>query len=173
MFRKISHTAVYSWVLALALLPGCFWDKNKETPAQEEQPTVMALKEGLFVVNVTDKNQYDDCHIKNSIRVNLDELHDFANTLDKEKTDLVFYCSNYRCSASGMAAQKFIKLGFKNVAAYEGGITEWYQKGLPVEGPAQEPYLKKENKAIPHEDAMIPVIDADTLAEKMGLSLPA
>ena len=47
------------------------------------------------------------------------------------------------------------------------------KKGYQSEGPAQEPYLKKENKAIPHEDAMIPVIEADTLAEKMGLSLPA
>jgi 3-mercaptopyruvate sulfurtransferase SseA len=107
------------------------------------------------------------------------------------------------CTASGAAAKKFLNLGFKSVAAYEGGIAEWHQKGLPVDGPAQESYLKivmnkpvrvaKEEIAVTADsveeieealaqetelqeqkaEAKVIEIEAEALAQKMGLSLPA
>lgn len=162
MYKKISIASFLSVALLVALLPGCFNNKPEET-----------LKSGLFVVNVLDQKHYDDCHIAGSINVTLNDLDSFANTLDKEQSDVVFYCSNYMCSASGFAANKFIKLGFKQVAAYEGGTAEWYQKGLPTEGPAQEPYLKVVMNKPAHEDEATPLIEADELAQKMGVTLPA
>ena len=162
MYKKITHIPFYSLILIVALLPGCIWDTQKETP----QP---ALREGLIVADVNSKKMYDDCHIKGADHVPVDQLEAFAATLDKEKADVVFYCSNYMCAASGAAAQKFMKLGFKSVAAYEGGIAEWHQKGLPTEGPAQEPYLSVVMNKPAREDHTVPVIEAEELVVKMGL----
>ena len=162
MYKKTDTTLFYFWILVLAFLPGCFSEKSKES-----------LKEGLFVVNVLDKKHYDDCHITGSIHVSIDKLESFASTLDKERSEVIFYCSNYMCTTSGFAAKKLMNLGFKNVAAYEGGTAEWYQRGLPTEGPAQESYLKMVINKPAQEDDVIPLIEADILADKMGLTKPS
>jgi rhodanese-related sulfurtransferase len=160
MYKRTS-TVFITTVLSLVLLPGCFFGDGQK-----------ALKTGLIVVNVLDKKQYDDCHIAGSINIPFKEIDTFANTVDKEKSDIVFYCSNYMCSASGYAADKFAKLGFKQVAAYEGGTAEWYQRGLPTDGPAQESYLKVQMDKPAHEDGATLLIVADELAQKMGIALP-
>lgn len=160
MHTKTFSNCAYLWLVLLAVLPGCWSESGDKGP-----------KQGLFVVNVLDKKQYDDCHIAGSIHVAVNELESFANTLDKENADIVFYCSNYMCSTSAFAAKKFEKLGFNSVSAYEGGTAEWYQMGLPTEGPAQESYLKKVMRAPAHQDSDVKVITADDLAKKMGLSV--
>ena len=162
MNKQSASIQFYSLIIMLAMLPGCFWETKKETV----QP--VALKEGLVVVDVNSKEMYDDCHIKGAQHVAFADLDAFAQTLDKEKTDVVFYCSNYMCTASGVATQKFMKLGFKSVAAYEGGIAEWHQKGLPIEGAAQGSYLTKVMNKPAHEEQTVPMIEAEELAVKMG-----
>jgi rhodanese-related sulfurtransferase len=165
MYKKLTSISFYSLILVLAVLPGCFWDTKKE--ALESA----ALKEGLIVADVNSKEMYDDCHIKGAQHVAIADIDAFAATLDKEKTDVVFYCSNYMCAASGAAAQKLMKLGFKSVAAYEGGIAEWHQKGLPTDGPAQGSYLSVAMEKPAHEEKAYPVIEAPELAVKMGLTV--
>ncbi len=163
MYKTSNLISFHSLILVLAVLPGCFWDTKKEAP----QPA--ALKEGLVVADVNSKEMYDDCHIKGAQHVAIADLDAFAAGLDKEKADVVFYCSNYMCAASGAAAQKFMKLGFKSVAAYEGGIAEWHQKGLPTDGPAKGSYLVMVMEKPVHEAQDFPVIEAQELAVKMGL----
>lgn len=141
---------------ALLMLQGCFKNEQK--------------KEGLFLVNVLDVEYYDDCHIKapNSINVTLEGLEAFTKTVDPEKSEIVFYCSNYMCTASGFAAKELAKKGFKNVWAYEAGIADWYQKGLPVEGKCEKPYLnKKIEKLELEESSEIRIISTDELANKV------
>lgn len=135
-------------------------------------------KQGLLVVNVLDAEHFNDCHIKGSINVPFEQLDDFAKDLDKDKTKLVFYCSNYMCTASGFAAQKYKQMGFKNVWAYEAGMAEWYQKGLqagmaeryPVEGLCKKPYLTKEmsQSELDQKDD-ISILSTEKLAEMMHL----
>lgn len=167
MYKKFTPISFSSLILVLAVLPGCFSETKKETA----QPA--ALREGLVVVDVNSKEMYDDCHIKGAEHVAMADLDAFAQALDKEKSDVVFYCSNYMCAASGAAAQKFAKLGLKSVAAYEGGIAEWHQKGLPTEGPAQGSYLTvvMQKPAREEQEQNVPVIEAEELAVKMGLAI--
>ena len=139
----------------LLLLPACFQEKKKE---------------GLFLVNVLDADYYNDCHIKapNSINISLEQLDAFADTLDPQKSEVVFYCSNYMCTASGFAAKQLAEKGFAQVWAYEAGIADWYQKGLPVEGECMKPYLKKNNEKIELEESSeIRIISTDELADKV------
>src|SRR5579871_1320547 len=131
-------------VLMVALLiglPAC-WPCSCTKEATEQQAP--ASKSDLVVINVLDKELYEDCHIKGSVNVALDQLEHFAAGLDKEKAEVVVYCSNYQCSASETAARKLQELGVKNVAVYEGGMAEWYQQNRAHEGacsPEKSAYL--------------------------------
>jgi rhodanese-related sulfurtransferase len=143
-----------------SLLPGCGCSTKKEE---------LQKKQGIFVLNVLDKAMYDDCHIKGSVQVPLEEVERFAASLDPEKAEIVVYCSNYMCTSSEYAVKKLKALGFQHVWAYEGGMAEWYQLGLPIEGSAQQPYLTKKVEKPTNEEQSIPVITAQELATKLKI----
>ncbi len=121
----------------------------------------------LLVINVLDQELYNDCHIVGSINVPFDQLEDFAQKTNKT-TPIVLYCSNYRCTASGIGARMLKNLGFSNVSIYEGGTAEWYQKKLPVQGPCKQAYLTMENQpVITESDKQVPVLTYQQLQEKL------
>lgn len=142
----------------LMLIPSC---------TCERQATEQQKKSGLVVINVLDKDLYDDCHIKGSINVPYENLEKFVQDLDKDSSEIVVYCSNYMCSTSGVAAKQLTQMGFKHVWAYEGGTAEWHQMGLPVEGTCKSSYLSNKLPATEHTDASVSVITAQQLAEKL------
>ncbi len=158
--RQIQKALVLIGVIAL--LPACWSFDKKE-----------AKKESLYVLNVLDKEDYNDCRIAGSKNVPFNDVKDFAKNLDKN-TEIVVYCANYMCSSSGSAAQQLKELGFQNVWAYEGGTAEWYQLGLkeggkyPVEGSCKAGYLSAPNDKPAHDENMtVPVISAQELHAKM------
>ncbi len=101
-----------------------------------------SLQDRLLVINVLDKAYYDDCHIKGSIHVDFDQIEECAKLYDK-RTTVVVYCSNYACTTSDYVAKKLRARNFEHVFVYAGGMAEWYQHKLPVEGPGLELYLHK------------------------------
>lgn len=154
MYNLISRLFV---LIPVFLLPGC---GSKEAPAAPKKQS------GLIVINVLDKDWYDDCHIKGSINVPFSELDEFVKNLDTEKAEIVLYCSNYFCTSSMYACKHLKEIGFKQVWAYEGGTTEWYQLGLPVEGPSQRAYLAKPVRSDHQTDSSC-IITAKELASKL------
>ena len=50
---------------------------------------------------------------------------------DKDKT-LVFYCGFVKCTRSHNGAMWAVKLGYKNVYRYPGGIKAWMEADYPV-----------------------------------------
>jgi len=125
-------------------------------------------KPDFVVINVLDPDLYNDCHIKGSINVPFEKLEHFAQELD-HNTQVVLYCSNYKCTASGFGAHMLKKMGFEHVWAYEAGMAGWYQQGLPTEGPAHESYLKLANPPLSEEgtDKKL-IISTDELQQKMA-----
>jgi rhodanese-related sulfurtransferase len=148
------YDLVFIFGILIVTLPGC-WHSNEK-------------KDDILVINVLDKELYDDCHIKGSINIPFEMIEEQMASIDKNKP-IVLYCSNYQCSSSEYAARKLRSQGFKNVYVYEGGTAEWFQEGLPVEGPHTQVYLKKTCRQLPHENEGIPMITAKDLAKKMGL----
>lgn len=96
---------------------------------------------GLTVINVLESKFYDDCRIKGSINVPYNQLKERAQKWDTNKR-IVVYCAHYQCSASRQAFKLLDEMGFVNVAAYEGGMREWFQKGFECEGACHMDYLK-------------------------------
>jgi len=126
----------------------------------------------FVVVNVLDKEFHDDCHIEGSINVPFMELEKYADEhWDKDTTQIVLYCGNYKCTASGYGANMLREQGFKFVWAYEGGTAEWIQKGFSVVGPCKEAYLS--DYEMPEDvhrnmtEEVDIVITAENLHEKM------
>jgi rhodanese-related sulfurtransferase len=152
------YTTVALFGVLMLVLPACWAAKEK--------------KDGLFVINVLDKDLYDDCHIAGSINVPFEMIEDLEEALgfnlDRDNAQLVVYCSNYQCSTSEYAARKLCSR-FKNVWVYEGGTAEWFQKGLPTEGPRKQAYLKKPCRQLSRENSGVSSITAKELAQMMGV----
>ena len=130
-YLKNSFKAI-ALVSGIVCLSGCFNFGSKE-----EKP-------GLLVINVLDKEQYDDCHIPGSIQVDMMKVQKYVSSYPKT-TKIVVYCSNYACTASPYIAKKLKKDGFEQVWDYEAGMAGWFQEKLPVNGPAQAAYLHQPN----------------------------
>lgn len=87
----------------------------------------------LVVVNVLAPPAYDKIRIRGSISIPRKELEEGRwKELDFTK-EIVVHCSSYECEASREAAKFLEAKGFE-VSAYEGGIKEWAEAGLPTEG---------------------------------------
>jgi rhodanese-related sulfurtransferase len=89
---------------------------------------LMNNKEDFALVNVLDKDYYNQGHIKGSINISVHDK-DFdkkiLKKLNNKNKKVVVYCANKQCSASPRAAMRMKQLGFKNVTDYEDGMQEW------------------------------------------------
>ncbi len=101
-----------------------------ETVTKEE--LLRKMGEGkVQVVNVLDPEWYKLGFIQGSQKIPLGELEKRLGELDKSR-EVVTYCASTQCTASSEAAKLLAREGFK-VRAYEGGIKEWKEAGLPTE----------------------------------------
>jgi rhodanese-related sulfurtransferase len=48
--------------------------------------------------------------------------------------DIVVYCSNVDCIASRAVIKALLERGYRTVSHYPGGIIDWENAGLPLEG---------------------------------------
>jgi rhodanese-related sulfurtransferase len=110
-----------------------------QTITKDELKGKMDRGEPVQIVNVLSPKSYLLGLIKGSLKIPVDELDQRSGELDRSK-EVVTYCAGYQCTASREAAEKLAAKGF-NVRAYEGGITEWKEAGLPLE--PQEGVLKE------------------------------
>ncbi len=150
---------IFSFLLVVMLfvLPSCIFNN---CPVKEKQ-------KGLVIINVLDKDLYDDCHIAGSINVPFEEVGKYAQSNFDTDAEIVLYCTNYFCTSSGYAQKKLKSLGFKHVWAYEGGTAEWYQLGFPINGPAKQKYLERKIKTPEYDsDELAAIITAETLKRK-------
>ncbi len=103
-----------------------------QVEAITKEELVRKMKEGkVQVVNVLDPEWYKLGIIQGSKKIPLDKLDKRLGELDKSR-EVVTYCANTQCTASSEAAKKLAQKGFK-VRAYEGGIKDWSEAGLPME----------------------------------------
>lgn len=155
-------------IAAIIIAPGC-GDSSTGTRSKSNNL--------LKVINVLDDSMYNDAHITGSIHIDFGKVLDIAKRESWPlETKIVFYCSNYMCTASGQEAKSLKEAGYNNVAVYEGGMAEWYQlsKNDPaykLEGPAVQEYLMLPNEK-PSKDMTpeIPEITAQELKELLANS---
>ncbi|MCL4328645.1 MAG: rhodanese-like domain-containing protein [Candidatus Thermoplasmatota archaeon] len=84
-----------------------------------------------IVVNVLGPDSYRDHHIQGSISIPLKDLTEGGYSNIDRSRKVITYCASYTCNASRKAASFLAEKGFDSYA-YEGGIKEWEESGLPV-----------------------------------------
>lgn len=105
-----------------------------EIRAVSKEEVLEHIRNGTAVViNVLARRAFDDLHIKGSISIPFDILEDGELDAIGSNKNVITYCKSYTCGASMRAARLLREKGL-NAMAYEGGIDEWEQSGLPVEG---------------------------------------
>lgn len=86
----------------------------------------------LAVFDANGRETFDEHHVPGARWVNYDAVTAAELPAD-HATSLVFYCANEQCSASHVAAESAVDLGYTDVAVMGGGIQGWVAAGKPVE----------------------------------------
>lgn len=105
---------------------------------RDELLKMISGDEKFKLVDVLDKEHYEKEHIKGAISLPLNDIGKNASKLLKKDETIVVYCASFDCQASTMAAKKLISLGYKNVLDYKGGIKDYKEANLPLEGRLHE-----------------------------------
>ncbi|HET9870036.1 MAG TPA: rhodanese-like domain-containing protein [bacterium] len=102
----------------------------------KEQVLKELKSDGVVILNVLPAGDYAKLHIKHSRNLPWgDGQEAFARGAEAFGRDKFFitYCAGPGCSAGPEAARFLKEKGFR-AEDYPGGMEEWHENGLPVEG---------------------------------------
>jgi rhodanese-related sulfurtransferase len=89
----------------------------------------------LHVYDANGRATYDEHHVPSATWVHYDSVT--ADVLPADHaSSLVFYCGSEECTASHVAADAAVELGYTDVAVMTAGIAGWVDAGKPVEAGA-------------------------------------
>jgi rhodanese-related sulfurtransferase len=101
------------------------------TISREELKSKVDRGEPIILVMALNRWAFDAKHIPGSVHFDdPDEL--FAN-LGKDD-EIAVYCSNVDCLSSVALYRALVERGYGNVRRYAGGLIDWEEAGLPLEG---------------------------------------
>lgn len=91
-------------------------------------------RRGFKLVDVLDREHYETEHIRGAISLPLNDIEKEAQRVLNKDDLIVVYCANFDCQASTKAAEKLLAMGYKNVFDYKGGLKDYREANLPLEG---------------------------------------
>lgn len=97
----------------------------------EEVYEIITNEEDYFILDVRNREEYDETHIEDVVLIPVDTLEGRLNELPVNKP-IIVYCKIGGRSA--IASALLVENGFTEVYDMEGGITEWIDKGYPTVG---------------------------------------
>lgn len=106
-------------------------------PASLIQVRELYEKNQAILVDARDTSAFESLHIRDAVSLPVADAERKLPEFKKKYTNstlLVIYCSGYGCRDSRLLAEKLQKAGYVEVLVYEGGLPEWQDAGLPVEG---------------------------------------
>ena len=101
------------------------------TIEREELRDKLARKDGVKLVMSLGEWAFQAKHIPGSVYFNSPD--EMLAALRKDD-DIVVYCSNPGCLASLAAYHRLVDHGYTHVRRYAGGLVDWEDAGLPLEG---------------------------------------
>ena len=88
-------------------------------------------REPIRLVMALNRWAFDAKHIPGSLH--FDSPDDLYAALG-EDDEIIVYCSNVDCLASVALYRDLVARGYKNVRRFSGGLIDWEEAGLPLEG---------------------------------------
>lgn len=139
---------VSAFVLLLALV--IFHETRGGAAGVNVLETVRLLNsDSALVVDIRDKNSFNQGHITGSFSLPLSEIDKRATELEKHK-DLTLIVACNTGTSAGMAVNKLTKQGYEKVVKLKGGIAQWQADSMPlVKAKAKSKVKSKKNKNTP------------------------
>jgi thiosulfate/3-mercaptopyruvate sulfurtransferase len=116
----------------------------KFIPTEELKSWFDQKKDLLIIDTMPFEDSYKKQHVPGAVQMEF-PIPELTQLDEKKKADLekllgpnkdrliVFYCGFTKCTRSHNGAMWAVKLGYKNVYRYPGGIKAWDEAGYPVE----------------------------------------
>ncbi len=102
-----------------------------QTIGRDELEAMVDRNEPVKLIMALNRWAYDAKHIPGSLHFDTpDELY---AALERDD-EIIVYCSNVDCLASVALYHDLVERGYKNVRRYSGGLIDWEEAGLPLEG---------------------------------------
>ena len=101
------------------------------TIEREELKSKLDRGDDFRLVMALNRWAFEAKHIPGSLHFDTpDELYAALRPAD----EIVVYCSNVDCLSSVALYRDLIRRGYRDVRRYSGGLLEWEDAGLPLEG---------------------------------------
>jgi rhodanese-related sulfurtransferase len=101
------------------------------TIGREELEAKIRGREPITLIMALNRWAFDAKHIPGSLHFDTpNELYAAV----KPDDEVIVYCSNVNCLASVALYRDLVARGYKNVRRYSGGLIEWEDAGLPLDG---------------------------------------
>jgi rhodanese-related sulfurtransferase len=104
--------------------------KAGSVAALSSAQAVRLINNGARVVDIRNKDQYEQGHIVDSINIVESELEAERTKSLKKAKSVILVCDNGAKSAQ--CAATLMKNGMENVYNLQGGLTTWQRDNLPV-----------------------------------------
>jgi len=101
------------------------------TISRDELQAKLARGDDFKLIMALNRWAFDAKHIPGSIHFDTPEALYAAVKPDDE---VVVYCSHVDCLSSVAMYRDLVRRGYRNVRRYSGGLLEWEDAGLPLEG---------------------------------------
>ena len=82
-------------------------------------------------IDARDQWDFSEAHIEGPIFPKFQKMIKYLKSISPDKL-LVVYCDGDDCDTSKRLANEFVKLGYKNVYVFLGGIKIWKEAQLPI-----------------------------------------
>ncbi len=101
------------------------------TISREELKAKLDRRDPFKLIMALNRWAYDSKHIPGSLHFDTPaELYASVHPGD----EVVVYCSHIDCLASVALYRDLVRRGYPNVRRYSGGLLDWEDAGLPLEG---------------------------------------
>ena len=101
------------------------------TVGRDELKAMLERGDDFRLIMALNRWAFDAKHIPGSLHFDTpDEL--FATV--RRDDQVVVYCSNVDCLASVALYRELVQRGYRNLRRYAGGLLDWEEAGLPLEG---------------------------------------
>ena len=105
------------------------------TISRDELKAKLDRRAPIKLVMALTRWAYDAKHIPGSLH--FDSPQDLYAAV-RPDDEVVVYCSNVDCLSSVALYRDLVRRGYPNVRRYAGGLLDWEEAGLPLEGSAVE-----------------------------------
>jgi rhodanese-related sulfurtransferase len=102
-----------------------------QTIGRDELKAKLDRGENLKLIMALNRWAFDAKHIPGSLHFDTPEA---LYTAVKPDDEVVVYCSHVDCLSSVALYRELVRRGFSNVRRYSGGLLDWEDAGLPLEG---------------------------------------